>query len=318
MTKKHESNWLVFALLLAVFSVVLVSGCVQESGEEVSEPQNVSEQEEEEESEVSAPSEPIDFGLPPWPGVTVKTEVVRQILVSEGYKAESHELDAGIVYAQLAEGDLDVLLAGWLPVTHKDYWNKHGDKLEQVAVNVNETWLGVAVPTYTYEKNITSLEDLKGNGGMFGNRIVGIEPGAGISQSTLEAIDAYELSNYTLATSSTPAMMAEVDAAVDGNEDIAFTIWEPHSAFARFDIKKLEDPKQIYGGGDVVKTIARKDFKDDYPKVYDFLKEFEVSPQTQSEWILEYSDNGRDPSDIAAEWIADNPDKVDDWKESLN
>ncbi len=317
-----KNKGIMLALLLTLFSMVLVSGCLQETpNTEDNEAEDGETEEQESENENSEEEttslEPLNFGLPPWPGVTVKTEVVKQVLESEGYEVESHALDAGIVYAQLAEGELDVLLAGWLPVTHKDYWAEHGDKLEQVNVNINETWLGIAVPTYTYDKGVTSIEDLCENAEMFDNRIVGIEPGAGISQSTKEAIDEYGL-DYTLATSSTPAMMAEVDAAIENDEDVAFTIWEPHSAFARFDIKKLDDPKEIYGGGDVVKTVVRDDFKDEYPKVYDFLKVFEVSPQTQSEWILEYSGNDRDPEDVAAEWIDENPEKVQEWKELLN
>ena len=42
----------------------------------------------------------------------------------------------------------DILLAGWLPTTHQDYWEQYGDQLEMVHVNVGKTALGLAVPTY--------------------------------------------------------------------------------------------------------------------------------------------------------------------------
>jgi glycine betaine/proline transport system substrate-binding protein len=91
----------------------------------------------------------IKFGLPPWPGVTVKSNVVKVILEEQGYNVELNQLDAGITYAKLADGDLDVSLAGWLPTTHEEYWTQYGNQLEMVHVNVGKTALGLAVPTYT-------------------------------------------------------------------------------------------------------------------------------------------------------------------------
>jgi len=254
----------------------------------------------------------VSFGLPPWPGVTVKTEVVRIILEEKGYEVESSKLDAGVVYAEMAEGNIDCLLAGWLPVTHKEYWTQYGDQLEQVHINCPTTWLGLAVPTYVYDAGVHSIEDLNDYKSEFDSRIVGIEPGAGIMNSTEEAIDAYDL-ELTLESSSTPAMMAEVDSYTKDNDWIVFTIWEPHSAFARFDIKKLDDPKGIYGGGDVVYTITRKGFSEDFPEVYEFFQNFQISADTQSAWILEYSDNERPPEEVAQEWVDNNQELVDEW-----
>lgn len=255
----------------------------------------------------------IKFGLPPWPGVTVKTEVARIILEDMGYTVKTNKLDVGVVYKEMANGNIDALLAGWLPVTHEAYWEENKAQLEQVHINVPSTWLGLAVPTYTYNEGIQSINDLKGNSDMFGGTIVGIEPGAGIMQSTEKAIQEYGLDGYTLKSSSTPAMLAEADASIKENQPVVFTIWEPHSAFAKFDIKKLEDPKGIYGGGDKVYTVTRKGFSEDFPEAYAFFQKFQVTPQTQSEWILEYSDKGRDPAKVAQEWVNNHPDKVEEW-----
>lgn len=43
------------------------------------------------------------------------------------------------------------MLAGWLPVTHREYWDRYSYGLDQVAINEPTTWLGLAVPTYVYE-----------------------------------------------------------------------------------------------------------------------------------------------------------------------
>ncbi|MBA2846749.1 glycine betaine/proline transport system substrate-binding protein [Methanococcus maripaludis] len=260
----------------------------------------------------------IKFGLPPWPGVTVKSNVVKVILEEQGYNVELNQLDAGITYAKLADGDLDVSLAGWLPTTHEEYWTQYGNQLEMVHVNVGKTALGLAVPTYTYEAGIQSITDLNGNEELFDGKIIGIEPGAGIMSNTEKAIDSYSLSGYELQSSSTPAMMAELARAINEDENIVVTVWEPHSVFFKFDIKMLDDPEKVYGDGDKVYTIARTDFKDDYPEVYEFFQKFEVDPSVQSEWIYKYSDEGMDPEEVAEEWVANNPELVANWTSHMN
>ncbi len=254
------------------------------------------------------------FVVPPWPGVTVKTAVVKHILENEGYTVETKQLDAGIVYQQIADKEgIDAMLAGWFPVTHGEYWDRYSYGLEQVAVNEPTTWLGLAVPTYVYEAGIHSVEDLKGNSSKFDGKIVGIEPGAGIMNSTEQAISTYGLEEYDISQGSTPTMITSLDRAIQKEEWVVVTLWEPHSAFAVFDIKKLDDPEDIYGGGDKVYTVARNDFQEDYPKVYAFFKKFQIEADTQSEWIHQYSDLDKDPETIAEEWTAANQDKVQEW-----
>ncbi len=102
----------------------------------------------------------ITLGIPPWPGARVKSHVVAKMLEEQGYNTEIKELDAGALYTSLAEKDLDVNVAGWLPTTHQSYWDEHGDKLEIAGINVVETWLGLGVPEYV-DDSIQSIEDLK-------------------------------------------------------------------------------------------------------------------------------------------------------------
>ncbi|ABR53968.1 Substrate-binding region of ABC-type glycine betaine transport system [Methanococcus vannielii SB] len=260
----------------------------------------------------------LNLGLPPWPGVTVKSNVVKVILEEKGYAVKLNSLDAGLVYAKLAEGELDVLLAGWLPATHENYWNQYGDQLDKVNVNVEKTALGLAVPRHTYESGIQSITDLKGNGKIFNSRIVGIEPGAGIMSNTENAIEIYGLENYELKSSSTPAMMAELERAFNRNENIIVTVWEPHSVFFRFDIVMLDDPERVYGDGDKVYTIARKGLESDDPVLYEFFKKFKITPEIQSGWIYEYSDEGRNPEDVAREWVRNNSEIVSEWTSHMN
>ncbi len=57
----------------------------------------------------------LDFGVPAWPGITVKTEIAAQLLTPLGYTTRTEELGMQVVYQGLDSGDLDVFLGGWLP-----------------------------------------------------------------------------------------------------------------------------------------------------------------------------------------------------------
>jgi glycine betaine/proline transport system substrate-binding protein len=103
--------------------------------------------------------EKIVIGIPPWPGVTVKSRVVKKLLEEMGYTVEIKEVDVGIVYTGLADKQIDATLAGWLPNTHAEYWEEKSGQLEIAGVNITNTWLGLAVPNYVHE-SIQSIEDL--------------------------------------------------------------------------------------------------------------------------------------------------------------
>jgi glycine betaine/proline transport system substrate-binding protein len=99
------------------------------------------------------------LGQPPWPGVTVKNQIASLILEEIGYEISIKEEDAGKIYSDLINGGIDIMLAGWLPATHGDYWEGNTDILKIAGVNVYQTWLGLAVPDYV-SKDIVEIGDL--------------------------------------------------------------------------------------------------------------------------------------------------------------
>ncbi len=111
--------------------------------------------------DVALGKEKITIGIPPWPGATVKSEVVAQLLEEIGYETEVQKVDVGVVYSGLADEQIDVNVAGWLPTTHQEYWEQYSDQMEIAGVNVTLTWLGLGVPSYV-DEDIQSITDLVG------------------------------------------------------------------------------------------------------------------------------------------------------------
>ncbi|EST53745.1 glycine/betaine ABC transporter [Brevibacillus panacihumi W25] len=94
-----------------------------------------------------------------WDSEIASTNVVKEVLEQKlKYKVELSQVEAGPMWIGVSNGDVDGMVAAWLPTTHEDYYQKLGDKIEDLGPNLEGTKLGLAVPAYM---DINSIEDLK-------------------------------------------------------------------------------------------------------------------------------------------------------------
>jgi glycine betaine/proline transport system substrate-binding protein len=169
----------------------------------------------------------------------------------------------------------------------------------------------LGVPAYVTD--INSLEDLKGNGKMFGNKIIGIEPSAGLMLSTEKALKEYGLEDeYKLVQGSTAGMLAAMEKATKNEEPILFLPWRPHTMFQQFDIKLLEDPKGIFIPDDVYIGV-NPELKDKAPDIYKFAQNFKIEIE-EVERIMQEGNSKEDKiAELARKWIDENQDQINEW-----
>lgn len=148
------------------------------------------------------------------------------------------------------------------------------------------------------------------------HEIIGIDPGAGIMKATADALEQYELKDWTLIEGSGAAMTAMLDKAIKKEEPIIITGWTPHWMFSKYDLKYLEDPKKVYGEAEEIHTIVRKGLKEDHPVAYEFLDRFEWSSDEMGE-IMTAIQDGTDPAEAAKVWADSHSDRVDSWTKDL-
>src|SRR5690606_21945873 len=180
--------------------------------------------------------------LPSWTDGLSMAYLLQDQFEKLGYTVEMQTLtEAGPLYTGLAQGDVDMYPSAWPEVTHVEYMNEYGDDLEDLGAYYDNAKLTIAVPDYM---DIDSIEDLKGSADRFDGKIIGIEPGAGLTRQTQEEmIPAYGLEDeYTLETSSTAAMLTVLGEAIDKQEDVVVTLWRPFWANSTYEVKDLEDP----------------------------------------------------------------------------
>lgn len=146
--------------------------------------------------------------------------------------------------------------------------------------------------------------------------IVGIEPGAGLSQATDKAVEEYEnLAGWEHEKASTAAMLTALGDAIDNKEPIVVAGWSPHFKFAKYDLKYLEDPKGVYGGVEKIITIARKGLKEDMPEAYTVLDRFHWEPADMESVMLAAQE--MEFEEAAQQWVDENKDTVAEWTEGV-
>ncbi|SDE55299.1 glycine betaine/proline transport system substrate-binding protein [Blastococcus fimeti] len=247
--------------------------------------------------------------IPSWTDGLSMAYLWQDVLQDKGVDVEFEEIaDAAPLYAGLAGGDVDVYPSAWSEVTHADYMDEYGDDIEDLGAWYDGAVLTLAVPEYV---DIESIADLAGQADRFDGRIVGIEPGAGLTRTTKEEVmPTYGLDDYQLVESSTTAMLAELQAAIDNQEDIVVTLWRPFWANSEFPVKDLADPEGALGSTEGLHNLARTGFSDDCAEVAELMGDFTLTDEQYGSLenlvVNEYGE-GQYPEAIAA-FFEENPD----------
>ncbi len=240
------------------------------------------------------------------------------VLEEEGYDVEIEEIsDAGVLYTGVAQGDIDVYPSAWPEVTHASYMEEYGDQLEDLGAYYEGAKLTFAVPEYT---DVDSIADLPDNVDTFNGEIIGIEQGAGLTETTRESvIPTYGLdeAGYDFKPSSTQGMLTELEKAVEAEEDIVVTLWRPFWANSEYPVKDLEDPEGALGEAETLNAIATAGFSDEMPDVAEMMGNLKLSDELYGdlEGTVTSDEYEGDPAGAVDAFLEENPDFIDDLKE---
>ncbi|MBB6121845.1 glycine betaine ABC transporter substrate-binding protein [Nocardiopsis algeriensis] len=257
----------------------------------------------------------INIALIAWEEAIATTAMWQVILEEKGYDVTVTDVDVAPMYQGAANGDVDLFLDTWLPVTHADYWEDYGDQLEDLGAWYDNAKLTITVPSYM--EDVNSIADLADHAEELDGRIVGIDPGAGLTRVTREeAMPGYGLEeDFELVESSTAAMLAELDSAIADEEPIVVTLWRPHPAYAKHDLKDLEDPEGLMGEAETVHAVGRDGFTEDYPELAEWLGGWEMSDDElatlEALTVSEDSEYQDSPEEGARVWLSENPEFVE-------
>jgi len=260
-------------------------------------------------SPVMAQDKVIKMGTLSWEDLTPITGITKKILEDKGFTVEVTEFSEwGIAYAALAKGDIEII-ASQVDYVAQDYWQRNKNRLEKISPVSHGLYQGIAVPKYV---PVDSIEQLNENAAKFGGKIVGIEPGSGLMREAGDAVSAYGL-DLQLVEGSSAAMTAALKSAVDRQEWIAVTIWEPSWMVQKFDTKFLADPKGIFAPPQGYYWIGQKGFSEANPEAREAIASVYV-PLADITAINAAVNDGKTMDQAVADWIEAHADLIGRWE----
>ncbi|TVP87999.1 MAG: glycine/betaine ABC transporter [Alkalicoccus sp.] len=147
--------------------------------------------------------------------------------------------------------------------------------------------------------------------------ITGIDAGAGIMSAADNALEEYDLEDWTITASSDSAMTQELATAYENEDPIVVTGWTPHWKFAEYDLKFLDDPENVFGEAEDIHTFVRDGLSDDMPEAYEVLDNFEWTEDDMNEVMMDIQE-GTDEEEAARNWIDANEDTVSEWTDGVD
>ena len=257
----------------------------------------------------------VTLGYAPWADAEFVTKLAAKLMRDRlNVEPALMQSDIAPLYQGITRGDVDAMLQLWLPETHADYWKRIEGKVDRLGVLYTDAKLGWVVPNYVPKEELDSFADLKNDEvrEKLGGIIQGIEPGAGLTRVSREALKTYGLDGtYRLQESSEAAMISMIERSMRRKKWVVATAWSPHWMFGKYDLRYLADPEKAMGGSEQVYAIARKGLKEQSPGVTNLLTRMNLPLDDLQKAMLDAQETSYDKA--VENYIASHKDRVESW-----
>jgi glycine betaine/proline transport system substrate-binding protein len=262
----------------------------------------------------TAEDKTVKIGWTAWSDAELVTKLAKRILEDRmGYEVELLQTDIAPQYQGVASGDLDLMLMSWQPETHADYMEKVGEDVVPLGILYTHARLGWAVPEYIPEEMVSSIEDLNKDEvrEKLDGTITGIDPGAGLTRLSKQAIEDYDLDDYELQISSGAGMTAALERAVRRDDWIVVTAWSPHWMFGAYDLRYIDDPEGVLGSYERVVALARTGFYQEDIDAAGFISRMQIPIDDLQAAMYDAQETSYE--EAVTKYIENNPKRIDYW-----
>lgn len=295
-------------------------------------------------------AEKVNIGVPSWTGAQAIANLLKAVVEMRiGGEAGLVPGNNATIFQAMDQGngDIDVHPDVWLP-NQESFTKKYVDGAKTVTLSGNpyEGNQGFCVSKdFGKANNITDIADLSrpdvaakmdsdGNGK--GEMWIGAPGWASANVNEVKVRDYGLLDFIEPVRAEESVKTARVKDSIAKSEGYAFYCYKPHAIWYMFDVEMLSEPK--YDPADYVMVqpsddpdwynkskVATKDalknvqiawsnsLKERSPAISEFFERFSLTADDVSGFAFEISGKGRDPAEVAKEWVDNNTGRVDAW-----
>lgn len=265
----------------------------------------------------AAPAPPVRVGRIGLSFYAVTAAVVEAVLVELGHAVERREGTHPGIYPMLGVGEVDMLVASWLPHAHAALHAPVAAGVVEAAILYEEARLYLAVPGFA-DPAIRAVADLARPdvAAQAVREIVGVAPGSGSARGAEAMLDAYGLraAGWTLRVGSAAEWTAAIERGMSARRLFAVPAWTPLWTERAFALRPLADPLGVYGGADWAVVLVRRAAWEAWPARSRAAVSRIAIPRAEVAAMDEAVVRGGASADAAARgWIAANRALVAGW-----
>ncbi len=295
-------------------------------------------------------SESVNIGMPNWTGAQAIAHLLKEVVETRigGTATLVPGNNANIFQAMdQGTGEIDVHPDVWLP-NQESFTKKYVDEAGTVILSDRpyEGKQGFCVSkAFSEAAGVTSIFDLTrpevaaamdSDGDGLGEIWVGAPGWASANVNEVKVRDYGLMPFMEPVRAEQSVMVATVGDSIAREQGYAFYCYAPHAIWYMFDVVRLEEPpfdpekykmiqpdadpdwfeKSFVASEDALKNVQiawSKTLAERSPAIAEFFANFQLDTDTVSNFAFEIAGNERDPAEVAKEWVAANPERVDAW-----
>ncbi|MEO8038274.1 MAG: glycine betaine ABC transporter substrate-binding protein [Betaproteobacteria bacterium] len=246
--------------------------------------------------------------------------VIALMLERSGWNVALKSGSHANIYPKIADGQLDLFVAAWLPYAHANYWAQYQENLVKLGPLFDDAKLYWAVPAYIPEAALKSVADLTRPevAGKMVKTIRGTLPDSGLMIGSNKIFERYGLAaaGYELVPGSNKEWQDTFKERIAKGEWFVMPLWQPQYLNRAYELRILEEPEKILGGANTAYLVANKAFAAKLPrKMREMLSRIELSNKAVTQMDYWVNVDNMTPRQAARRWIGSHAITVTYWIE---
>jgi glycine betaine/proline transport system substrate-binding protein len=248
----------------------------------------------------------------------VTAGVVQDVLERLGHGVEVTQGSHAQIFPKLGAGEVDLLVAAWLPHGHAVYWEQYGPQAEPLAVLYEGARFEWMVPTYVPQSAVASVADLRNPQvqARMEKVIQGTGRDSGNMMLSAEVMQAYALeeAGYRLQPGSLAQFHGAYDRNVAAQRWFVMPLWWPHYINRVGNMRPIAEPKGLLGPSSNGTLVAGRQWVERAPaRTLQVLRRMHLGLDAVAHMDYLVNVEKQSPREAARAWMEQNAGVVEGW-----